>query len=80
VSLNGSKIGRIKDQADAAGETEVTIVEIKKTDFLNLLAGKDNFSLAIGLEKQAAMPGFADDFVLTRIATSDNLAVALGWK
>ena len=80
VSINGSEIGRIKDKADTTGRVELTTLEVKKEDFLKLLNQKENFTLEIELERQAANPGLADDFVLTRIATSTNLVIVLGWK
>ena len=80
VAINGTEIGRIKDVADTVGEIETTKLELTKAEFIKLLDRSDNFSLSIELEKQITLPGLADDFVLTRIATSDNLAVVLGWK
>ncbi|WP_422929374.1 hypothetical protein [Singulisphaera sp. PoT] len=80
VSINGTEIGRLKDASDHAGLMEHIKIEIGKPAFLSLLNGDDNFTLAVELEKQADFPGLADDFVLTRIATSANLAVTIGWK
>jgi hypothetical protein len=44
------------------------------------LGGEDNFLLAVELERQAASPGLADDFVLWRIETDGTFAASLGWK
>jgi hypothetical protein len=79
VSINGTEIGRIKE-AGQAGASEITKLSLRRCEFVELLDGKDNFNLGIELEKQPAYPRLADDFVLTRIATSDNLALVLGWK
>ena len=80
VAINGTEIGRIKDSGNSAGQTETVAIELSRTEFLRLLGSTDNFNLSIELEKQPASPGLADDFVLTRVATSDSLALALGWK
>ncbi len=80
VTINGTEIGRIKNLSGTAGTAETVKLEVKRDDLLRLLNEQDNFSLAIEYEKQAAMPGMGDDFVLTRIATSETLSVSLGWK
>ena len=80
VTLNGTEIGRIKNHGGPAGMAETIKLEVKRDELIRLLDHKDNFSLAIEYEKQAAQPGFGDDFVLTRISTSESLSVALGWS
>ncbi len=80
AAINGTDIGRIKNISGTAGSAETTKLEVKRDDLLRLLDGKDNFTLAIEYEKQHEMPGLGDDFVLTRISTSENLSVTLGWK
>ena len=80
VTINGKDIGRIKNHGGMAGTAETVKLEVKLDDLLMLLDQKDNFTLAIEYEKQPAMPGLGDDFVLTRIATSENLSVTLGWN
>ena len=80
VTINGTDIGRIKNTGGTAGTSETMKLEVKRDDLLKILNEKDNFTLAIEYEKQLGMPGLGDDFVLTRIATSENLSVALGWK
>ena len=80
VTLNGTEIGRIKNTGGSTGMAETVKLDIKQDDLLKLLGGDDNFSLAIEYEKHATAAGMGDDFVLTRIATSENLSVSLGWK
>ena len=80
VTINGTEIGRIKNTGGTTGLAETIKLEVKKDDLLRLLNGKDNFTLAIEYEKQAAVHGLGDDFVLTRIATSESLSVSLGWE
>ena len=80
VTINGTEIGRIKNHGHTAGDVDTTKLEIGLDALHKLLDGKDNFTLAIELEKRPTHPGESDDFVLTRIATSANLSVALGWR
>ena len=80
VTINGAEIGRIKNTGGTSGTAETMRIEIKLEEFLRILDGKDNFTLAIEYEKQPSMPGLGDDFVLTRIATSETISVALGWQ
>ena len=80
VMINGAEIGRIKNTGGMTGTAETIKLELSHQDLLKLLDGKDNFLLAIEYEKQPAQAGMGDDFVLTRIATSETLSVSLGWK
>jgi len=77
VSVNGVEIGRLKDQDDNAGKSEIFDISLRRVDFLKLLGGSDSFVLEIELERQAAMPGFSDDFTIRRISTK-NLALKIG--
>ena len=79
VSLNGTEIGRIKNTGGVVGAAETVKFEVRREDLLRILGEKDNFLLTVEYEKQAATPGLGDDFVLTRIATSETLSLALGW-
>lgn len=80
VTINGTEIGRIKNHGHTAGDVDTTKLDVALETLVKLLGGKDYFSLAIELEKRHATPGMADDFVLTRIATSASLSLALGWQ
>ena len=80
VTINGTEIGRIKNHGHTAGDADTTKLDVTLDVLHKLLGQKDNFSLAIELEKRPATPGLSDDFVLTRFATSANFAVALGWR
>lgn len=66
---------------DGSAELGQTVkLEVQLDELHRLLDQKDNFTLAIEYEKQPAMPGLGDEFVLTRIATLENLSVTLGWN
>lgn len=80
VTLNGTDIGRIKNIGGTPGLPDTVKIEVSSDDLRRLLDGKDNFTLVIEYEKHPTIPGLGDDFVLTRIATSENWSVALGWK
>ena len=80
VTINGAEIGRIKNTGGTSGTAETMKVEVKLNDLVRLLDGQDHFTLAVEYEKQPATPGQGDDFVLTRIATSETLSVTLGWQ
>ena len=80
VTINDTEIGRIKNTSGEAGMAGTSKIEVRRDDLLQILGGEDNFTLAIEYEKQPATPGLGDDFVLTRIATSETLSVTLGWK
>ena len=79
VSINGNEIGHLKDPANTYGRNEEFQIDVPLADFNSYLGGNDNFTLQVELEKQPAMPGLADDFVLTRVETAD-LAVRVGWQ
>lgn len=79
VSINGHEIGRLKDPTNTSGRDEEFQIDVTLTDFRTYLGGNDNFILQVDLDKQPTAPGFADDFVLTRIATAE-LAVRVGWR
>lgn len=80
VLINDVEIGRIKDSGDTSGQGEQTVITMKRVAFHKLLGGSDQFTLSVELERQVPSPGLSDDFVLTRIDTSADLAVSVGWK
>jgi len=80
VSINGVEIGRLKDPDDVQGASEVFRLVVPRTTLDSALGGKDNFVLTVELEREPAMPGLADDFVLWRIESDGTFAASLGWK
>ena len=83
VLLNGTEIGRLKDPNDTLGRVEQFEITIPTAQFASITgysAGKvATVTLEVVLETQPAQPGFADDFVLTRVETNDAVVVKLGW-
>jgi hypothetical protein len=83
VLLNGQEIGRLKDPDDTLGRLERFEIVIPMAAFVTITgysAGKTaTVTFEIVLETQPALPGFADDFVFTRLETSDVVVMKLGW-
>jgi hypothetical protein len=83
VLLNGAEIGRLKDPNNTSGRLEQFEIQMQMSTFIQLVkysAGKPaKADLEIVLDMQSPAPGLADDFVLTRIETSENVVVELGW-
>lgn len=83
VRLNGQLIGRLKDPNNTMGRLEVFEFSISMSDFIAITgysAGKTpTVPFEIELETQPALPGFADDFVVTRLETNDAVVMKLGW-
>lgn len=80
VLINNTEIGRLKDRGDRKHSgIETHIIAVDKNVFLGLVGPSQMFDLSIVLERQAADPGCADDFLLTRIDALD-IAVRAGRK
>ncbi|WP_437973345.1 hypothetical protein WMF11_31120 [Sorangium sp. So ce295] len=80
IFVNDALIGRLADLGDLQPEgREAHVLPYPREKFLNLVGASRNFNLMISLERSAAAPGRADDFVLSRIETVDFTA-RLGWK
>ncbi|MBV8686897.1 MAG: hypothetical protein JOZ90_10995 [Alphaproteobacteria bacterium] len=80
VFINSTEVGRLKDPTDTMGPLERFELSIPVWTLNSALGGKDEFTLRVELEVQAAQPGLSDDFVLTRIASDETIAAKLGWK
>jgi len=82
VLLNGQQIGALKDPADVFGRTEIFRLIIPMKRFLEIIdhsAGlPTKADLQLVLEVQPAHPALADDFVLTRIDTGEQVVMQLG--
>jgi hypothetical protein len=68
LTVNGTKLGEIKDCKNAAHPNEVTTILVPRTALEAALGGSDFFRLGIDVNVGSA-PSLADDFVLTRIET-----------
>jgi hypothetical protein len=80
VSINDVEIGRLKDENDVQGTSEVFRLVVPRATIDTALAGNDNFLLSVELDVQPSSPGLSDDFVLWRIETDGTFAARLGWK
>ena len=79
ISINGVEIGRLSDAGSGQGDTEVFTLSVARQILDDLLAGRDQFVLAIDLEIDPDRPRLVDDFVLTRIESDGTFAARLGW-
>jgi hypothetical protein len=72
VRINGTSIGKLKDRSDLQhGGLETHVIAIDIPTFKALVGPDKRFDMSIVLERQSAHPGWADDFMLTRIDTLD---------
>lgn len=80
ILINEVEIGRLRDPDGEIGQEELFRIAVPISVLSEALGGDDNFILRVRLGRQAAHPGFADDFVLRRIETDGSLAAAVGWR
>jgi hypothetical protein len=83
VKLGSTEVGRLKDPNNVFGRAEVFDIVIPMGTFIaatGYSAGQPcKTMLQVVLEQQPANPGLVDDFVITRVDTSDNVVIRLGW-
>lgn len=76
LTVNGHKLGEIKDINNSAHPHEVSTIRVARTELENALGGNDYFRLGIDLNV-GNPPSLSDDFVLTRVET-EGFAARLG--
>lgn len=78
VSMTGRggvcEVGRLKDPDGAQGRVEVSRFTVLRSEVERVLGSAGSVVLTFEVEKQAALPGLVDDFVLTRIEIGGALA------
>lgn len=78
VLLNGTDVGRLSDPSDGQAGNEQFRIAIPTVLFKAILKGSKFARLGILVEVGDSPPGLADDFVLRRIETEENLLVRVG--